>query len=479
MRGGGSAARSSDRPPPAGRCRRPSWRSPRAAASGGRRPTVPQARRRGPGRRRHRQAQARSRLRRRGASAAGSGRPRRGPGGSRRPLRRRRPGPAGAAPCQGPAGAPTCWLRGSRSCLRELAAQSVELGPVVVAPRRSPVRSAAPTATRARVRPLRPRRPNGRGTAGSRRGRRGSGPGTGPHPAAGANHAIERRRPLLRTPEVERLLERLDRGAVHGAGVDRRDLAGGHGEHRLVEERDAAIDLADVDQGLAQPKARHRAQLRLVEPGRRRRDLFEEPEGGVVIPAVARLEGGGYERDRSLRAIVRKLLEEPGHPSDPATCLGQLPALGQVLNELERRTDRPSDVAGPEGGSVRPFPGLTRVDPFPDHMLGGRQPLEVVDAESIGCVGSGQTLSGLRPRVAIERGTRRGRGRWRSSWRLGLRAHSTAASWIRRLALQPAAPPEVGDEREEQDAHQQQDREERELLAPRPGPARSSRRCWR
>src|SRR5436190_23969289 len=43
---------------------------------------------------------------------------------------------------------------------------------------------------------------------------------------------------------------------------------------------------------------------------------------------------------------------------------------------------------------------------------------------------------------------------------------SAFASYRRRrgYTLQPAPPPEVGDQREEQDAHQQHDREERELL---------------
>jgi len=55
---------------------------------------------------------------------------------------------------------------------------------------------------------------------------------------------IKGMRPVLRPAEIEQVVERLDRAAVDDPGRERREFAGGHGDHRVIEERDPFGDLA-------------------------------------------------------------------------------------------------------------------------------------------------------------------------------------------------------------------------------------------
>ncbi len=55
---------------------------------------------------------------------------------------------------------------------------------------------------------------------------------------------IKGMRPVLRPAKIEQVVERLDRAAVDDPGRERREFAGGHGDHRVIEERDTFGDLA-------------------------------------------------------------------------------------------------------------------------------------------------------------------------------------------------------------------------------------------
>ena len=85
--------------------------------------------------------------------------------------------------------------------------------------------------------------------------------------------------------------------------VDRRDLARRHRDHRLVEEREAPLDLAQRDQRLALAEARDRVEIGIVVSIRRRRDLIEERErfgGPALIAGPERLRD---EQHRALDAV--------------------------------------------------------------------------------------------------------------------------------------------------------------------------------
>ena len=64
---------------------------------------------------------------------------------------------------------------------------------------------------------------------------------------------LQRRRPLLRPLQVEDLAAALEHAAINSAGVQRRDLAGGHRDHRLIEQRHTAGDFSLPDQRAALP----------------------------------------------------------------------------------------------------------------------------------------------------------------------------------------------------------------------------------
>jgi hypothetical protein len=134
--------------------------------------------------------------------------------------------------------------------------------------------------------------------------------------------SVERRGPLLGAAQVERLLEGLDRSAVHNSGIRRRHVPGGHRDEGFVEQREAAIDLTHVDEGLAQAEARHCAQLRFVEASCDRCDLLEQPERSVVIAAAPGQECCRHEGDRPLGAVIGQRFEETVDSAHPAAGLG-------------------------------------------------------------------------------------------------------------------------------------------------------------
>ena len=75
----------------------------------------------------------------------------------------------------------------------------------------------------------------------------------------------ERGRPFLRPPDVEDRVAVFDGRAVHHPGHRRRHLAGRHAGHRLVEEADPAVALAQRDQRLAAPQPPERRQVGVAE----------------------------------------------------------------------------------------------------------------------------------------------------------------------------------------------------------------------
>ena len=75
----------------------------------------------------------------------------------------------------------------------------------------------------------------------------------------------QRRRPLLRPPQVEDLLAGVDHAAVGDPGHDGRDVAGRDGDHDLVQQRHAPSDLSQPDQRPAMALAGKGHQIMLAE----------------------------------------------------------------------------------------------------------------------------------------------------------------------------------------------------------------------
>lgn len=75
----------------------------------------------------------------------------------------------------------------------------------------------------------------------------------------------QRRGPLLGPAQIEDLLTGQDHGAVDDPGHERRDLAGLHGHHRLVEQPHRPVAFVHPDQCLATATLTQRTQVRFVE----------------------------------------------------------------------------------------------------------------------------------------------------------------------------------------------------------------------
>jgi hypothetical protein len=139
----------------------------------------------------------------------------------------------------------------------------------------------------------------------------------------------ERRGPFLRASQVVQLLACLDDCAVDDAGHDRRDLAGDHRGHRLVEQRDAALDIAHGDQGLPAAEPAECRQVAIAEPVRDGGDPLVGGERGRRVARHLRSQRLHDEEPPALGAVVAGFLHETRRPREPATRLGHLVALDE------------------------------------------------------------------------------------------------------------------------------------------------------
>ena len=219
------------------------------------RPIREQPRRRLPPARSRRRARAVARER-------GRRLPRPAPAGSPSRLRRRRPGRVVAAHGRARGVAPTNRPRGSRSRPTRTPRAGDRARRAGRSPRRRLGRVAVATATsRAR----------------SRLGTRVLPRTMEAHELGAVDEAVaaerdevrlrieparERGCPLLRATQVVQLVAGLDDRAVDDARHDRRDLAGDHRRHRLVEQRQTALDLVHRDQGLPATEPAEGGQIR-------------------------------------------------------------------------------------------------------------------------------------------------------------------------------------------------------------------------
>jgi hypothetical protein len=160
-------------------------------------------------------------------------------------------------------------------------------------------------------------------------------PAVGDQVRLGRDPVAQRGGPLLRPAQVEDLLAQLDGGAVGLAGDHRRQLAGGGGDHDLVEQGHARGGLAQHEQGLAPP-----------EPGERRQVGLAEAVADLGRPGEHRARGRGVTLHHALvcdqhqeiplfDADPLAVVQQPACPSAGAC---QLPAQEQA--EASHRADR-------------------------------------------------------------------------------------------------------------------------------------------
>src|SRR5215204_4858447 len=102
---------------------------------------------------------------------------------------------------------------------------------------------------------------------------------------------LERRRPLLRSAQIEDLRARIDHAAVDIADVQREYLSGSDGDHHLVEQRQPFGHLAQLDQRASLPMASERDEVRIAEAPTDRERLREQLVSAGSLAAARRADG--------------------------------------------------------------------------------------------------------------------------------------------------------------------------------------------
>ena len=164
-------------------------------------------------------------------------------------------------------------------------------------------------------------------------------------------------RPRLHAAKIEQLRARLDDTAVRVADDHRRNLTRGHGDHRLVEQRQAWPRLAEVDE-----------RTPLADPGQRDQIGVTEPCAKLSGGRELVLRAGRVSAEDRLKRIriaaislldtVRAALEEPADAGDPTAALWHVAGVQQPEGQPERTPDRPLRFVSPLVDVERASPGL-------------------------------------------------------------------------------------------------------------------------
>ena len=153
---------------------------------------------------------------------------------------------------------------------------------------------------------------------------------------------------------------RLDGGAVDDPHHHRRHLAGRHRHHRLVEHGDAVGDLAEPDQGFAQPQSGDRRQVRVRVQAGDAGGLGECRVGGLELAGLFVLEGRGNEQvavDDASPCPPRRRAAPPGPASPrrgPARCGTAGRTRARRHSERRDRRHRLEAPPGAPGSAGRP-----------------------------------------------------------------------------------------------------------------------------
>ncbi len=155
-------------------------------------------------------------------------------------------------------------------------------------------------------------------------------PGEAHHVGPFSAPVVEGARPLPGAPDVERRPARLQHRAVDDARRDRRDLAGRHGHHDLVELRQARVRFTEHDLRLAEPELGERDEVGVVGvPGESRR-VFECRRRTFTVSGVERGEPLGDEQEPVVRSAVGVLLHEALRAREPPAAAGAVPEPHQL-----------------------------------------------------------------------------------------------------------------------------------------------------
>ena len=206
--------------------------------------------------------------------------------------------------------------------------------------------------------------------------------------------------PLLSTAQIECAVAAVDHRTVDDAGRDRRDLAGGDGDHHLVVQGQPVLGAIEHDQRLALPQLGQRGQVRVAESLGHRRRLSEVLEARLWVPGVHRTERGGDEQESLHHARFRALVHQPLGPGKPSRGAGPLAHVRQLHSGRPRAASGVAVIAIAQVPGVGATQVVDAVQQEPNEDVGRAEALQIQRVETAVAVCFGQLLDRLEPSTA-------------------------------------------------------------------------------
>jgi hypothetical protein len=190
--------------------------------------------------------------------------------------------------------------------------------------------------------------------------------------------ARQRRRPLLRPPEVKHLQTAFDDAAVDIADNEWGYFAGVYGDHRLIQQTDAVPNLAHSDQDPTAAVPCECDQVAIAKTVADLRSLAEHTVGTGSIAGEHALQCDGKEQVPLLDAILACVVEQLARPRDPAASPGTLALVHQTERQPERTSRGGRDGTTPQEFLVRTRPALRTLRVLANQVRGRREPFEIL-----------------------------------------------------------------------------------------------------
>ena len=171
-------------------------------------------------------------------------------------------------------------------------------------------------------------------------------PGEGHHVGLLLAPVRQRGRPLVRAPRFVGLLTAEDHPAVDQPARDRRQLARGDREHRLVHQRQAVARVPLLDEQGALRVRREREQVRVSEALTGSGRLRCDGRGGGEVTGRFMAEHQGNPQVAALHAVSSRAIQQPPCATEPALGPAVLAPEQEGDAEPEGAADRAQRLAG-------------------------------------------------------------------------------------------------------------------------------------
>ena len=201
-----------------------------------------------------------------------------------------------------------------------------------------------------------------------------------------AHQPLERLGPLGRPPQVEHVHARLDDRAVDDPGRDRRDLAGRHRHHHLVEQAHA-VARSRPSASAAWPRpsrpsasrslSSNRRAMATISSGERRRPSLRHR------CSSASRNTGTRSKPRAGARRAPTSSSEPRGAGEPPARLRHLAPEQEADRQPAGAPRRPVGIAAPGALEVRPLPRPAALLVATDQVGGDGEPLEVVGLQRV------------------------------------------------------------------------------------------------